>query len=144
VDFDTEVLKLAFVWHLLGELARADGAVTADERALADRVCPREKLVSAGLADAAGEPTDNGREARSVAADRLRDALSREQKLALLTQLFELCVVDGQMDREEGSLLFLAGSLLGVRPSELDAHLDTLTEHVGEVELDAPDFEAEA
>lgn len=134
---DPEALEIAFAWRLLEELARADGVVTREEEALSARLCPPAVLAAAGLVGADGQPTALGRAARARAPDALRVRLALPDKLRILGQLFELCVVDGQLDREEGSMLLVAAGLLGVRPWELDAHLDTLTDHVGAVDADA-------
>jgi uncharacterized tellurite resistance protein B-like protein len=138
--FELEVLALAFARHVLDELAQADSERTSDELALMEQICPVDRLRAAGLIDANGLFTPAWTEARAQALDRLPRELSYEGKMSLLTSFFEMCVVDGYIDRSEGSLLFQTASLLGVRPSELDAHLDTLTEHVGTVELDTPEI----
>ena len=137
--YELGVLTLAFARHVLDEIARADATRTPEELALLEQLCPMERLRSAGLVDANDQFTPAWTEARAQALERLPRELSRSGKLTLLTSFFEMCVVDGHIDRDEGSMLFQTASLLGVRASELDAHLDTLTEHVGTVELDAPE-----
>lgn len=137
--FELEVLVLAFARHVLDELARADSERTAEELALIEQICPVERLRAAGLIDAGGAFTPAWTDARAQALLRLPAELARDAKMALLESFFEMCVVDGHIDRDEGSMLFQTASLLGIRPSELDAHLDTLTEHVGMIELDTPE-----
>lgn len=137
--YELGVLTLAFARHVLDELARADETRTPEELALLEQLCPLERLRAAGLVDTNDQYTPAWTEARAQALERLPRELSRSGKLDLLTSFFEMCVVDGHIDRDEGSMLFQTASLLGIRASELDAHLDTLTEHVGTVELDAPE-----
>lgn len=133
-----EALKLAFLRHLLGEVARADHEVRPEEAALIDAVCPPDDLRRAGLVDALGQPTELGKAAGTRALVELPALMTEGEKLDMLTQLIELSVVDGQIDRNEGSVLLIAAELLGLSPSALDRHLDTLTEHVGALELDTP------
>ena len=137
--FELEVLALAFARHVLDDLALADRERTAEELALIERICPPERMRAAGLVDADGRFTPAWTEARAQALERLPNELSHEGKMGLLTTFFEMCVVDGHIDRDEGSILFQTATLLGIRPSELDAHLDTLTEHVGTIELGDPE-----
>lgn len=134
--YDLDVLKLAFARHVLDQMARADAAVLPGEREVIERVAPTFGLQAAGLLDMAGKPTPAFHQARTQALERLPRELPKAAKLELVTAFLELAVVDGQIAREEGSLLWLAAELLGVSSSEFDAHLDTLTEHVGEVELE--------
>lgn len=136
IAYDLDVLKLAFARHVLDQIARADEAVVAGERELIERVAPTFGLQSAGLLDMAGQPTAAFHQARAQALDRLPRELPITAKLELVTAFLELCVVDGEIHRDESSLLWLAAELLGITPSEFDAHLDSLTEHVGQVELE--------
>jgi uncharacterized tellurite resistance protein B-like protein len=137
-DIDDSTLELAFLRHVLHDLAAADRVLVDAEQALIARLCPPDRLRAAGLVDEAGAGTPRGEALRQRALDELPSRLSLEARCALITQLVELCVVDGQIDRAEGSLLFTASQLLGLRTSEFDAHLDTLTEHVGSIDLDQP------
>ncbi|MEZ4238431.1 MAG: TerB family tellurite resistance protein [Myxococcota bacterium] len=134
---DRATLELAFLRHLLGELARADQEVRPEELALIDALCPPDDLRRAGLIDAVGEPTALGVAASVRAIGELPKLLSEPERLAILGRLVALSTVDGHLDREEGSLLVLAMQLLEVPSSVFDAHLDTLTD-VGTVELGAP------
>lgn len=133
--YDLDVLKLAFARHVLDQIARADATVDAGERDLIEQIAPTFGLQSAGLLDMSGRPTAAFHVARAQALERLPRELPTEGKLELVTQFLELCVVDGEIHRDEGSLLWRAADLLGLTPDEFDAHLDTLTDHVGEVEL---------
>jgi uncharacterized tellurite resistance protein B-like protein len=139
IAFELDVLALAFARHVLDELARADSERTAEELALIEQLCPTDRLKETGLMDAAGRFTPAWTDARAQALARLPAELAHDEKMGLLTSFFEMCVVDGQIDRNEGSMLFQTAALLGVRASELDAHLDTLTDLVGLVDLDTPE-----
>lgn len=136
--FDLDVLKLAFTRHVLDEIANADRQLTGDEKALIERVAPTSRLRFHGLLDSAGYPTGAFHQARAEALERLPEELSLDEKLAIVTAFLELCIVDGEIHRDEGSLMYLSSRLLGVTSQQFDLHLDSLTEHVGAVELDAP------
>jgi uncharacterized tellurite resistance protein B-like protein len=136
--YDVSSLVLVFTRHILGEISRADSVVKPHERLLIERICPTSRLVAYGFVTALGEPTEAFSAARQEALHRLPLELSDAQKLEICTQLLELCVIDGDFDRTEGSLLVLAASLLGVSSSTFHRHLDSLTDHVGSVDLDDP------
>lgn len=131
---DLDTLVLVFSRHLLDDLARADGELRDDERAMVEALAPTSRLRAAGLVDDEGRYTAAWHAARTEALERLADELPRDDKLALLTRLVELSIVDGDIDRDEGSLLVLAATLLGLPPSTLDGVLDALTEHVGDLD----------
>lgn len=135
---DLSVLKLAFTRHVLDEITRADRTLTREEQALVERVAPTSALRLHGLLDLVGQPTAAFHRARAEALERLPEELPLAEKLELVTAFLEACVVDGRIDRDEGSLMYLSSRLLGVTSVQFDAHLDSLTDHVGAVELDAP------
>ncbi|MEQ1501448.1 MAG: hypothetical protein ABMB14_04415 [Myxococcota bacterium] len=134
-ELDLELAAAVFVRHVV-----VDGLPSArwgDPAEAPDT----ERLVDANLVTPEGLPTAAWDGARDQALAHLPVELDQASKLALLTRVFERFVADGTVDRDEGSALFRAATALGVRPSELDAHLDTLTDHVGSIELDLPEAE---
>jgi uncharacterized tellurite resistance protein B-like protein len=135
--YDLDVLELAFTRHVLAEIAHADDELVTAEEALMERLCPSERLVQAGLLDENGQPTHLWQTARAQALERLPLERSLDDRLALVTRFLEMAVVDGHLHRDEGSLLFRAAQLLAITPHQFDVHLDSLTEHVGAVDLDA-------
>jgi len=134
---DVAVLKLAFRRHVLDTLARSDGFVHPAERDLVQDLCPDAAMQGAGLMDEFGVLTVAYEEAHQAALRRLPIELSLAERLELLRGFFGMCLVDGQLDRSEGSLLFEAARRLAITPQQFDRFLDE-QEEVGEVELDAP------
>mgnify|MGYP000353494945 FL=1 len=132
-----EVLELAFTRHVLDLLAESDGVVLAEETEFVERVVPQSALRVAGLVDPSGVLTPAYEAAREEALDRLPVELDMSRRLHLLEVFFELCVIDGELDRGEGSMLFRAAQMLGITPQQFDRHLDGLDD-VGHIELDEP------
>jgi uncharacterized tellurite resistance protein B-like protein len=133
---DQRLLEQVFTRALLDAIARADDLVRPDEAELVERICPSGPLRSAGLLDERGKPTPAFDAARSEALDLLPARLPLGRKHAIVTSLLDLCVVDGHHHRDDSSLLFRAAQLLGVSTSDFDRHLDTLTDLVGNVDLE--------
>jgi hypothetical protein len=129
--YDLDVLAALYAWDRWAALQ--DGGANLE---LLDGWYPVVVLMGAGLVGEDGRPTGAWADAKAEALVRLPSELTDAAKLDLLTHLFELCVADGIMERDEGSTLFSAATDLGVSSSDLDAHLDTLTDHVGEIDLD--------
>lgn len=136
---ELDLLKLAFKKGLLDDIARADLATTPAEQALIDRLCPPAALRAAGFVDERGELTAWFHTRRVEARERLPNELRTLHRLDLVTELLELCIVDGQLHRDEGSLLLRAARELAIDAHTLNAHLDTLHEHVGQVDLGDPE-----
>lgn len=136
---ELELLKLAFKKGILDELARADLRTTPEEQGLIDRLCPPEALRAAGFVDDEGGLTAWFHTRRIEAAERLSTELRTLHRLDLITEFLELCVVDGQLHRDESSLLVRVARELGIEPHVLNAHLDTLDEHVGNVDVGEPE-----
>jgi uncharacterized tellurite resistance protein B-like protein len=133
--YDIDTLKLAFSRHILDRIARADEHVHDNEQVLLGLLAPEGRMRDAGFLDDAGELTPEYDSARARALERLPVAMSLKEKLDLVSQFLDMCIVDGHIDRDEGSALFDAAQLLGVTPQQFDRHLSSL-DLVGEVELD--------
>jgi len=134
---DIAVLKLAFRRHVLDTLARSDGWVHDAERARIQDLCPDAALQGSGLMDEFGVLTVAYEEAHGEALRRLPIELTLPERLDLLSGFFGLCLVDGHLDRSEGSLLYESARRLGVSSQQFEGFLDQ-QEEVGDVELDAP------
>jgi hypothetical protein len=133
---DERMLERVFTRNLVDAIARADDHVRPDEAELVERICPAGPLRAVGLLDDRGLPTPAFEAVRREALDLLPARLTLDRKLAIVGQLLDLCVVDGHLHRDESSLLFRAAQLLGVSPAQFDGYLDSVTEHVGSVELE--------
>jgi hypothetical protein len=99
---ELDLLKLAFKKGLLDDIARADLATTPAEQALIDRLCPPAALRAAGFVDEHGQLTAWFHTRRVEARERLPNELRTLHRLDLVTELLELCIVDGQLHRDEG------------------------------------------
>lgn len=134
---DIAVLKMAFRRHVLDTLARSDGFFDDSERDLIQDLCPDAGMQGVGLMDEFGVLTLAYEEAHQAALERLPLELSLPERLDLLRGFFGLCLVDGHLDRSEGSLLFEAARRLAVTHQQFDRFLDQ-QEEVGAVDLDEP------
>lgn len=134
---DIAVLRLAFTRHVLDTLARSDGYLQDSERDFVQDVVPDAAMQAAGLMDEFGVLLPEYDAAHQQALRRLPVELSLEERLAVLGSFFHLCLIDGHLDRSEGSLLYEAARRLGVGSSEFDTFLSS-QDDVGDVELDAP------
>lgn len=138
MPFDVDTLKLAFSRTLLDELSKADRQLLDEERVLVERLVPAARLREAGLWDELDRPAAAWDRACAEALARLPRELPLPDRLALVSSFLELCVVDGELHRDEGSLLFVGAKMLGIDAHTFNAHLDTLTHHVGSLDLDDP------
>lgn len=132
--FTRDELTLAFTWHLARQVADADFDVTDGELSWMDLHFPTDKLKAAGFVDHSG-PTRRYEDALGEALASLPDDLALEEKLGLITVLFEGTLADDEFHHTEGNVIVRAAQLLGVSNSQLDAHLSSL-DAVGDVELD--------
>lgn len=133
--FTRDELTLAFTWHLARQVTDADFDVTDGELSWMDRNFPMKNLWAADFVGENGAPTLRYEDALGEALVVLPDELRLDEKLALITMLFELTLADDEFHHTEGSVIVRAAQLLGVTNSELDAHLSSL-DSVGEVDLD--------
>lgn len=134
-DADLELSKLVFSRHFLLKLARVDAKLLPEERALLDEVCPLDQLVANGLMADDGTLTAAWVEHLERARRDLPVRLELADKLAMITRFVDMAVIDGDLHHDEGVVLLEAATELGVAPEEFDAHLDGLTDQVGQVEL---------
>jgi len=137
---DLSLLKLVYSRHTMLRLARVDARLLPEERALLDEVCPPDVLRSEGLLAEDGTHTAAWVEILATARRELPERLSLADKLALITRFVDMAVIDGDLHHDEGKLLLEAATELGVDPEDFDAHLDGLTDQVGQVE--ATDMES--
>jgi membrane protein DedA with SNARE-associated domain/uncharacterized tellurite resistance protein B-like protein len=101
------------------ELAYADPALTADERALiAEHLHARWGLAPAGTPP----PPPPEEERRTRFADyarRLRKRVGRAERLELVERMWTAAFADGAIGAHEARLMHLAAELLGIPPAEL-------------------------
>jgi uncharacterized tellurite resistance protein B-like protein len=136
---ELDLLRLAFKKGLLDDIARADRDFTPEEQLLVDRLAPPADLRAAGFLDDQGHLTAWFHTRRTEARERLSRELRALHRLDLITEFLELCLVDGELHLSEGSLLLRAAHELGIDGHTLNAHLDTLHEHVGQVDVGDPE-----
>lgn len=137
--FSTEELKLAFAYHVVQLIMGADQVVTEAENVYVKCHFPEDMLASSGFVDADGLLTPRFGEARDEALASLPDQLDQKTKLELVSMFVGAAVVDEQLDHGESQIFVAAASLLGVSTDELDAHLDSMDETVGSLDLPEPE-----
>lgn len=124
---DTEVLKLAFAYHMILQAIGSDAQVDADELEWLKRTFPPELMSRHGLLDASGRPTATFEEARDLALVELPERLTPGEKLVLVELLVEACAADGVLAAEEVDVLAAAASMLGLQD---DAWMTQLQEQL--------------
>ena len=134
-----DVLRMVLAKPLVEALAQR--IPSEDARRLTELLCPDEALQEAGLLDTHAARTADWSAAHAEACERLPRELAREEKLHFVSSIFESIVRDGHLEREESAVLLSATASLGLGSSELDALLDSFTEHVGQIDLDLPEEE---
>lgn len=106
---------------LLVRLARSDDRYTADEAARIDRVLASRYALSPFEAAAVR------REAEAIEAEApdtvrftraLKDAVPHEDRIGILTALWDVALSDGERDAEEDALIRLVANLLGVNDKD--------------------------
>ncbi|MEM6929465.1 MAG: TerB family tellurite resistance protein [Myxococcota bacterium] len=128
--------KLVFMRHYLLQLAQADAKLLPEERALLRTVCPPDVLRDRGLLAEDGTLTAKWVEELERAQQVLPEGLSLETKLAMITTFVDMAVIDGDLHHDEGKTLQEAADALGIDAEQFDAHLDGLTDQVGQLEGD--------
>ncbi|MEN0061661.1 MAG: TerB family tellurite resistance protein [Myxococcota bacterium] len=132
---DLELLKLVFSRHFLLKLARVDAKLLVEERQMLDEVCPPATLQEHGLMAADGTLTAAWVDQLETARRELPARLPMAEKLAMITRFVDMAVIDGDLHHDEGTVLLEAATELDVDPETFNAHLDGLTDQVGQVEL---------
>lgn len=137
--FEKKTLEAVFAYHVVERIVAADAHLDPTEVTFLQLTYPLEEMVRAGFARETGELTPLFLEARDEALELLPDLLSLKEKLDLVSMFLDACVVDGKLEATEGSLLFEAATALGIGADQFDAHLDSLGDTVGTVELPDPE-----
>ncbi|MCZ4262430.1 MAG: tellurite resistance TerB family protein [Limimaricola soesokkakensis] len=102
---------------LLVRIARADGQYSAEEARRIDRILGTRYALSDGAAAALradcevmeAEAPDTVRFTRAI-----KDAVSYEEREAVIEALWEVVLADGQRDEEEDALMRMVAPMLGV------------------------------
>ncbi len=116
---DLARLKLAFAYHLAELVVDADGQVQPMETAFLERAFPRAHLAEQGLIDDEGAWTTVFSATVEEALRVLPNALSRDEKGALMEVLRQASASDQEGAHEhEQNVLLVAARLLGLNPSE--------------------------
>jgi membrane protein DedA with SNARE-associated domain/uncharacterized tellurite resistance protein B-like protein len=104
---------------LVLELAYADPVLTPDDReAVAEHL--RATWGVAGSAPSSTPATEEARRTRFADyARRIRQKVSRAQRVELVERLWTVAFSDGAIGEHENRLMHLAGELLGIPPKEL-------------------------
>jgi uncharacterized tellurite resistance protein B-like protein len=123
---DSRHLQVAFTYHLLLEVVRADGTVDGAELDWLERRFPLEGLREFGFVDSAGRLTAAFHEARDLARIELPDRLTVGEKLALLEVVAEASAADGVLTPEEADALAAVAEILGLPDADWRDHLDAL------------------
>ncbi len=108
----TDLQKLAFRYHVLHALVIADRQLDPDEMRVYERILP--EMQAAGLMDEHREPTAAYLPARAEALTQLADALSDDDKKALMAEFRELARSDHDLADTERSIFDAAAGVLGL------------------------------
>ena len=123
---DLPRLKLAFAYHVITELVRADGQISDREVAFITATFPGTDLARAGFVDVEGRMTQTFVEARDRALVELQDRLSEGDKLVLIQQIADASAADGVLMPEEADALSAIAAILGVADRLWLDHLEGL------------------
>lgn len=133
---DLDHLQLAFAYHAVSELLRADAHVAPPELAFLAARFPGERMAEAGFVDAAGRLTHAFEEARDLALVELPDRLPEARKLELIELIADASAADGVLAPEEADALSALARILGVEDRRWIEHLEALIE-AGRLRRDA-------
>lgn len=140
-EFDLDQLRLAFAYHFVQIIARADGRMADEELALMERAFPMAALEACGFFEGGGFTPRFGR-ALQTAFTLLPEVLTESAKYELLDFFLRVCIVDGHYHPREAAALLQAAKKLGIperhyfnwvsrtnenRPPALAAKLATIT-----------------
>jgi uncharacterized tellurite resistance protein B-like protein len=123
---EQDLLRLALSVHLARLVVHADDVLDYHELTWFERVYPSERLAAAGLIDADGHFTDAFENARIEAALELPGTLTLDDKLSMLSAVYQAALADGVLEVTEYKVLLRAATLLAVSEAQLSAHLDVL------------------
>jgi uncharacterized tellurite resistance protein B-like protein len=137
-EFSMQHMKLALSYHMVRETIDADLQVTDAERRFLSGAFPKTSLLEAGFVDAKSATSLRYERCLGEALISIPETLSLEERLAILTQVFQASLADESFAREEGAFLVKASRLLAITTQQLNVHLDQM-DAVGSVDLPAPE-----
>jgi uncharacterized tellurite resistance protein B-like protein len=120
---DLDRLKLAFAVSIAKEIVDADTTMDYSEFKLFGQIFPNHLLVEQGFVDGEGRFTEALGAAWAEARQVLPQALSREDKLDVLTIFYGASIADDELDSRELRVIREASSLLGISFEDLSRHL---------------------
>ena len=123
-EFHQDDLTLVFLNELVARVVAADDDIDETEVFFLGRLCPPERLVSAGFQDALGQPTERYHEALRMAM-RVLPSLALDDKRVLVDELIAASLVDGHLHPRETQVVFHAARMLGMSDDDLDSVLDS-------------------
>lgn len=118
--FTHEELKLAFAFHVVGQILGADGQVERGERTFLERTFPRALLERSRFLGPDGQYTARWNEALGEALLVL-PTLPVGERIALVDVLFRAALADDVLELEEGAVVERAARLLALSPADLAA-----------------------
>lgn len=119
-------LQLAFAYHVVLELIRADANVDGTELAFLEDRFPRHDLRACGLVDADGALVEQFAEVVQTALCELPERLTVGEKLALVEIVAGASAADGLLVPEEADALAAVARMLGVDDRQWLEHLEGL------------------
>ena len=119
-----ETYRVAFAVHFMQLVIAADGVLDYAEFTHFGAEYPESDLVARGFLTPDGEFTDAFHDARIHGALTLADALTLDDRLALLVSLHRLALADGVLAVEEYKTLAACAERLGVPSEVLSKRLD--------------------
>ena len=137
-EFSMQHMKLALSYHMVRETINADLEITDAERRFLAGAFPADSLRDAGFIGPRGGTSVHYERCLGAALISIPETLSLDERLTILTQVFQASLADESFAREEGAVLVKASKLLAITSQQLDAHLQ-LMDDVGSVALPAPE-----
>lgn len=137
-EFSIQQMKLAISYHAVLKTIEADLQITGAERRFLSGVFPKTSLIEAGFTDENGVFTKRYKRCLGEALISIPETLALEERLAILTQVFQASLADESFAPEEGAVLVYASKLLAITADQLDVHLEQM-EAVGNVDLPEPE-----
>ena len=124
---DLDLLQLAFAWHAVSEVVRADTELARSELRWVAARFPETRLRDAGLVDADGRVTPTFATTRDRALARLPDELTAGQKLTLLETIADASAADGVLTPEEADAVARFARVLGLADQVWLDHLGRMS-----------------
>jgi len=119
-------MKLGFAVWIAKLIADANGVLDLSEIRILNQRFPNDLLRQFDLVDEMANPTATFKRVSRQAVGVLRDVMTLEEKLELVTVFHEVCLADQQLAQSELLILREASEALGVPVRVLSQHLSSL------------------